>query len=387
MTMRYCLLTGLALLVSAQLHAKNPEPWWFDIEVIVFKRHLQTPTAEKFEQAGDLARTYTYDLTYDELMPNITGLIRALPLCSDAEPSMLDQVYSNTPELTEPTTAVDNTQQLPEIELTKRFDCLSEQDVERVNNTFFFVDNRLPDLVYIPKRIDGKNKISPQHPHILPISEQQLVDFANDIERIRGHQILHHTVWRQEVVFGKDVAPGFRLVAGENFMASYLASQANNKISDGAQQVQNAAQSRKTPEAEIDFFSQLYEALLDEQPADIDSILMANEKTPEAHAQDPHAEWELDGEFKVFLKYINRVPYLHIDSELVFQRLNLNENEVQTLDLQRIPFKQLRRVISKQIHYFDHPLFGMVVQIRRHQRPSIIDTEDTSDVALTKTID
>jgi hypothetical protein len=350
MKMRYCLLAGLALLVSAQLHAENPEPWWFDIEVIVFKRHLQIPTAEKFEQAEDLARTYTYDLTHDELMPNITGLIRALPLCSEAEHAMLNQVYINTPELTEPTTAVDNTQQFAEVTLRKRFDCLSEQDVEHVNNTFFFVDDRLPDLVYIPKRINGDNKILPKHPHILPINEQQLIDFANDIERIRGHQILHHTVWRQEVVFGKDAAAGFRLVAGENFMASYLASQANNKVSDSAQQVQNTTQSRNMPEAEIDFFSQLYEALLDKQPADINSILIANEKTPEAHDQDQHAEWELDGEFKVFLKYINRVPYLHIDSELVFQRLNLNENEVQTLDLQRIPFKQFRRVISQKIH-------------------------------------
>jgi hypothetical protein len=34
-----------------------------------------------------------------------------------------------------------------------------------------------------------------------------------------------------------------------------------------------------------------------------------------------------------------------------------------------IRFQQNRRVISGEIHYFDHPYIGMIVQIRKHKRP------------------
>ena len=30
--------------------------------------------------------------------------------------------------------------------------------------------------------------------------------------------------------------------------------------------------------------------------------------------------WEIDGTIKVFLKYINRVPYLHVDSEIFYRQ-------------------------------------------------------------------
>ena len=30
--------------------------------------------------------------------------------------------------------------------------------------------------------------------------------------------------------------------------------------------------------------------------------------------------WEIDGTIKVFLKYINRVPYLHVDSEMFYRQ-------------------------------------------------------------------
>ena len=41
----------------------------------------------------------------------------------------------------------------------------------------------------------------------------------------------------------------------------------------------------------------------------------------------------------------------------------------QELELKPIRFQQNRRVISGEIHYFDHPYMGMIVQIRRHKRP------------------
>lgn len=100
--------------------------------------------------------------------------------------------------------------------------------------------------------------------------------------------------------------------------------------------------------------------------------------------------WKVDGNMKVFLKYINRVPYLHIDSELFYRQpipvegqaaasssssissvsSNEDANATPEYQLVSLPFSEQRRVISNQLHYFDHPLFGMVVQIRRYKRPT-----------------
>ena len=38
-------------------------------------------------------------------------------------------------------------------------------------------------------------------------------------------------------------------------------------------------------------------------------------------------------------------------------------------ELKTIRFEQNRRVISKEIHYFDHPYMGMIVQIRPFNVP------------------
>ena len=84
------------------------------------------------------------------------------------------------------------------------------------------------------------------------------------------------------------------------------------------------------------------------------------------------------------------MPYLHIDSELFYRQpipvkgqaaasssssiisasSNEDANASPEYELVSLPFSEQRRVISNQLHYFDHPLFGMVVQIRRYKRPS-----------------
>ena len=88
-------------------------------------------------------------------------------------------------------------------------------------------------------------------------------------------------------------------------------------------------------------------------------------------ATQPLQPWYLDGLFKVHLHLDNR---LYINSE--FNMLeSANESSVIATSADQnakadtknkvISFKQDRRVITGEIHYFDHPLIGMVVQIRR----------------------
>ena len=65
---------------------------------------------------------------------------------------------------------------------------------------------------------------------------------------------------------------------------------------------------------------------------------------------------------------------IHIDSKLFYRQpipvdANASADTQPEYELVAVPFHQMRRVISKQLHYFDHPLFGMVVKIRRFKTP------------------
>jgi hypothetical protein len=68
----------------------------------------------------------------------------------------------------------------------------------------------------------------------------------------------------------------------------------------------------------------------------------------------PTVNWELDGLFKIHLRH-----YLYITADFdISQKL---ENG----DIESARFSQFRRVISGEVHYFDHPRMGMIVQIRK----------------------
>ncbi len=93
----------------------------------------------------------------------------------------------------------------------------------------------------------------------------------------------------------------------------------------------------------------------------------------------PLQPWYIDGLFKVHVK---KYLYITVDFNIVnftlaeqatqaakSSVLKLNETSENTKNLKTLRFQQNRRVISGQIHYFDHPYMGMIVQIRKHKRP------------------
>lgn len=104
----------------------------------------------------------------------------------------------------------------------------------------------------------------------------------------------------------------------------------------------------------------------------------------------PEQVREIDGLFRI---YIDNFNYLHIDAEFNVRKeidlfpdaidkgfasltastntitANIDDGQSEQANKTRLVnyhFKQTRRVISKQLHYFDHPYMGMIVQIRRH---------------------
>lgn len=103
----------------------------------------------------------------------------------------------------------------------------------------------------------------------------------------------------------------------------------------------------------------------------------------------PEPKWTIDGNFKIYVDH-----YLFIDSQLIVRQkvtqdipLETNQETIEDIDgnvqiikqnelinpvsthkktvITESLFDQNRRLRSGEIHYFDHPLMGMIVQIRK----------------------
>ncbi len=244
-------------------------------------------------------------------------------------------------------------------------------------------DNRLPAPAQLPVELNGNDWPRAAHAHLLSADARELDKLSGQIRRARDLNRLLHVTWRQEVMFGQENAAKIRLFAGKNY-ASQFTLQGEEKQAGTQVAVRHAEQPDNEPRTllEDDFFSQLQARLNANTQVEFSQVIQQrqqevspDEAGPIGPVDDHTPIWEVDGYMRVFLKYINRVPYLHIDSELFYRQpvpVPLAEaGDPVKYQLASVPLKQLRRVISKQLHYFDHPLFGMVVEIRRYERPAL----------------
>lgn len=158
-------------------------------------------------------------------------------------------------------------------------------------------------LTRLPQVVDGEVYEHTDTPYVLAQSQLQFSDKRDQLARI-GRQVLLHTGWRFPGQ-SKRTAPKFRLYGGE------LIAQVPKNVPNSA-----------------DFLSPI---------------------RPEYNLI-----WQLDGFLKVHLNH-----YLYITSALTLRQTGDTETHLSG------EFSQFRRVISGEIHYFDHPQLGMLVQIRR----------------------
>lgn len=288
----------------------------------------------------------------------------------------------------------------------------------------------------LPLRYSTLLRQDTQNAYLLPKSELTMRKMSRSIHRRRGISVMSHFAWRQHVPFGRDSAPDFRIMAGKNYSNEFsfegypLITHEDGTTSDYVSQIQgeqsetassvnkSTVNKSSVNSGSVELIQDINTALaaLDGTPlvgenANVESSVGESPvgKTTENTAANillvpnvpaeltPEQVWELDGVFKVYLQYIGRVPYLHIDSRVNFRQPMLMDeqqfpeplqsllrenllNQNSTLQTASTPryflkpyhFQQLRRVVSRQIHYFDHPMFGMVVQIRRYQIPDFI---------------
>jgi hypothetical protein len=309
----------------------------------------------------------------------------------------------------------------------------------------------------IPDIINGIEWQQRRGAFLLPTATMRMRDLYEKINTQRDMTPILHLNWRQEVKFNRGNGQTFRLFAGENFARRFDANglPVVDDTDSSFSQLNQSTDSVYIPEQELidltleqqqtlsmhvtgeeseggsdDLFTRISAALADETPVNIKQInQQTNNYTREKNnQQDTVASsimlkelWQLDGKMTVYLRNINRIPYLHIDSNLDFrqpifdpskaqQTENLSTNlpdqdavvikpllqpsslqpnsqqtSSQNLDLQKpnflqsVNFNQLRRVISKQVHYFDHPLFGMVVRLNRYRWPEEEEEEEEEE--------
>ena len=499
---RRCTLTAvLATFIASSLLAKASanDDWWFDVEVIAFKRNKAlTELEEQFNLAESFAVPQSEaDVISAVIMPDIRFIKQNLATCDinglpkkkplPAWPNdlsllvpafdtdflalntsnALNKIVLNQTGQLDDSTSVESPESsestgsatVPSLETitsywvdanwTDFFGTNSKQTVSAPQFTYcetekpwlsinqlangikwvrHSVDNSMPAPAQLPVVIEGNDWPLASKTHLLSSDTQELTSISRQIRSNRQLERLLHVAWRQPVKFGKNKAFNVRLFGGTNYASRF--NKDGEQIKDKRTAVTDTAVTANTAQAAKEatigvlnqdeqtaivsdvFFTSLKQRLSQPEPVSFKTLQrletegdLSDETTNDSGAfREPI--WEIDGRMKVFLKYINRVPYLHIDSEMFYRHQvptqyfsgsdlstelassnsgtfvnddgessvlesNASETSAQTVEYQlvSIPLAEQRRVISKQLHYFDHPLYGFIVQIRRYERP------------------
>jgi len=236
-------------------------------------------------------------------------------------------------------------------------------------------------------------------PYIIDKDAFQLTDIYKQLRRSREFRPLMHIAWRQPVYRVKQATP-VRLYAGEHLAQRYqeqlslyqeqqelLAEQeATIAALVGENNVENLSNEQVNQSQEIRT-SKLLNIInnADTYPDDVEQLLAQTEQNNQLYYSllsqteemtvgptEPIQPWFLDGFFRLHLhrNYLNITADFNILGKTVaeYESEALLPNAQQT-EFETINFSQKRRIISKEIHYFDHPHMGMIVQVRRYNKP------------------
>ena len=370
----YCALLSTGLLTSATASAR-----WFEIEVLLFARN-QDPVlvAEDFpEQVAPLSsrnRVELLEFIYPPKQP-----CRAEEISPQPQPDV-------TQPFTQINAATDNTATLA----TNPDNTTLLQDAEHQEDQASCTEATLPlnQAPYSP--LSASLPEQDESPYLLTQEMLQLSEVAARLQRHGVYRPLLHTGWRMDID-SKRNTPVLHLVAGRNY-AEQFDQQGEPLLS-------------KEPEVEL--------SLLSEAASQATTTLL-----PEEADYAPAPIWELEANLKIWL-----ATWLHVDTEMqlrlpsertifispepsdtvtepsntvtvpndaalepmpdeserqVDNSISLLSSDPQTSGtlvqqsqtqpfLQSYLMDQFKRVRSEEIHYFDHPLMGMLIQIRKFE--------------------
>ncbi len=265
---------------------------------------------------------------------------------------------------------------------------------------------------------------------LLGKNQLQFTDAVRQLSREAGVKPLLHMSW-QQAMQPRHASVPVRLFAGEDFSDRFVA--AGTRVQP-SQPYPEALESTPLGEASATAASATAASAADsaadsaavnaEQPQSSNlAALLGGEQAPVALRRErPDPVWQLDGLLNIYLSH-----YLYIETDLMLRSPGSRKVEVleetaalqdsaagdltssdiaglsgtgsasalpatneRTLEamntevvmeeqpfLYSIPLTQNRRVRSGQIHYFDHPKLGLVIQIRKMAQPAgAVDAEE-----------
>lgn len=401
-----------AAVISSAAHAQTNEANWFEVEVLVFERGAMQPLKEQFNDKVALPKiSNALDLITPLYSRDLTSVLGAVRDCQTTAPSLasLDDMalsFANPPELPfVPTDAqqaelvqapmtgldqellsqvqtgsdspsLDNTHpmdtngivanDLPVVDVSPWLALQARDTFRQVANTAALLNNVAPpgqypllkDCTIAPKPApyaigpDLVKELSPA-PNALPatpITDDkhspvtylashnaiQLKDLAWQLNNRSGHKVLLHTVFRSPLVPKRQSSP-WRLIGGQRFSPQW----------DSLGMVQ-----RETEAHQDDLTGAIQSTY---------EFVKAGGDLTQLNRQAPKVDnvWQLDGSL---LAYNDRI--LSADVQLLLRQ----QHQVgQPLSLYR--FNQSTRLLLGELHYLDHPKFGVVLQIRRFTPP------------------
>ena len=260
-----------------------------------------------------------------------------------------------------------------------------QQTDPRFSYTGFPVDS-------IGLTLDGAEDYTATQAYLISENSLKLKNIVRQLRRSRDFKPMLHLGWRQLTKLKRFAIP-VHLFAGDNLEVHYQKSlelyqqqlnesqqqeQTINKLLAVDQQTieltteEQAIQERINliiEQADIDdkelakVITELDNNALKLELKSTDNLMLADKPLP------PVQPWSIEGFLKVEVE-----RYLHITADFNVVNSSLTEQATKRLHpgndltVKSIRFQQNKRVRSNEIHYFDHPYMGMIVQIRRHKQ-------------------
>ena len=361
--MIYLLIISILCCFSSTTQAQEDTDWWFDVEILIFKHNnAENTVTEQFDTVVDKPFSPRISNVFLPFyVVDTSWLEQALPECAN-----LNDVLADTLTMS----VANESSNQPIIRMDCAYTLTLSDLVERSQPVDHY--QAYPTL---PIHYEGIIFPRSEYAHMLPQSELQLVSLYKDINWDKSYTPLLHTVWRQPVNIDEENAYSIPILAGKNLTyqahTPQLVAQPSLEQANTLMGTDNPSNELPINESPINIVQKIKLGLDDTVPLYPDQL----KETQDKAMIDTTSVFEFEGLVTIYIKYINRVPYLHIDSHALFNTSRISD------PLTIIPhtFKQRRRIISNQVHYFDHPYFGMVIELRRYKRPALAALESSTE--------
>jgi hypothetical protein len=294
---------------------------------------------------------------------------------------------------------------------TQNICIISRNDIKKL-----FTDEHLANMSLdafnieaLATKLDASGSHISKSPYLIADKSLLLADIKQRLQWSKEFKPLLHFGWRQ-IGVTRDKAIPLKLFAGEHLDYQYqqaldnyqsarddaklaeqlIFQQSDNiepqEIDDATAEITQQQLTKVFNELDTVDSANIDNLIHDLEPQTLEELIVINEVSGNGGEQlnitsppeKPLQPWFLDGFFKV---HLDHYLYITADFNVLSQSLDKSttNNATNNSNVKLINFSQKKRAITGEIHYFDNPFIGMIVQIRRFD-PSKPEEEAVTQV-------